>query len=98
MPLVAYGYGGPFDPNYLLAGVDVGIQLSRSIDARLIEVIFTRPVNEADASNPANYTILPLLVIHSILKLTDLCYRLTTDRQVIDQVYEIEIANIHGVA
>jgi hypothetical protein len=90
-------YAGPYSFSYSpSAGSPVTVQLVRSVDARTIEVVFSRRVNQADASNVANYSVSPTLTVLSATKITDLNYRLTTSQQVLDQNYNVTISNIQG--
>lgn len=90
-------FNGPFQINYTGgAGSSVTVQLVRSLDARTIEVVFSRRVNQADAETPANYSVSPTLTVFKATRQSDFHYRLTTDQQVIDQSYDVTISNIRG--
>lgn len=92
-------FAGPFSLSYLGAtGPAVTVVLSRSVDARSIEVIFNRGVNEDDASNPANYSISPTLAITKAVKVTDYFYRLTTAKQFMDETYEVTVTGVRSAA
>jgi hypothetical protein len=88
---------GPFELDYTGgSGSPVAVQLIRALDARIIEIVFARRVNQEDAENIANYSISPALKLFSSQKVTDFHYRLITDQQVIDQLYNVTITNIRG--
>ncbi len=90
-------FNGPFDVNYLGgSGAPVIVQLARSLDARTIEIIFSRRVNRTDAENVLNYAISPSLTVSKSTRVTDFHYRLTTSQQVIDLSYDVTISNIRG--
>ena len=75
----------------------VTIQLARTIDARTVDIVFSRAVNRSDAETPANYTVSPSLTITRATKVTDNKYRLKTSQQVAGQLYTITISNIRGI-
>ncbi len=90
-------YVGPFTFVYFPNAVAyASVQLVRTIDARLVEVVFDRSVYESDALNPANYEFTPSLTVKSVAKVTDLTYRLTTSRQVEGTGYTLVATGIRG--
>jgi len=91
-------FNGPF--TFAFSGgaaTPVAVQMVTTIDARTLDVSFSRAVVQADASNPNNYTVTPTLAVHSATRITDFVYRIKTDRQVQGRVYSVSIANIGGL-
>lgn len=76
------------------------LALARSVDARLVEVIFSEDVVEAEALNPANYSITGGggLAVNSVVKLSASIYRLITARQTVGANYTVQASNIHDLA
>lgn len=90
-------FSGPYNLSFLGgASQPAGIQLVRTVDARTIDIVFNRRVNESDASNPVNYLVSPTLAVLKAKKRSDYHYRLTTSQQAIDQAYTVTISNIRG--
>lgn len=90
-------FQGPFLFNYL-GGQDtpVAIQLVRAVDARIVEIIFNRAVNQSDAETPTNYHIDPPLAVYSARRVTAYNYLLTTEQQTIGASYDVTISGIRG--
>jgi len=78
------------------------IQLTRVIDARTIEIVFDRPVIEAQATIAANYFIaldegvVQILPVSKATKITDFHYEIICSRQVMDTPYEVTVSNVNG--
>lgn len=92
-----YPFYGPFDKSYTAVGVGPGIQIVRTVDARTIDVIFNTQVNPSEALDPNNYTVTPTIKVKSVKYITDYWYQLTTERQIVDQAYTVEIDGIHDI-
>lgn len=90
-------FSGPFSLDYEGVVDPVLVNLVRSVDARSLDIIFSRRVNQVEAEIPANYAIDPTLAVLKAQKVTDFYYRLTTAQQVPSESYDITISNIHGV-
>lgn len=88
-------FQGPFEALFNGVGNSPSVVMARTVDARLMEVIYSEPVLEAEALNAANYAINNGLVVVSVAKISDVIYRLTTSRQVRDQAYAVTITNVH---
>jgi len=84
--LLTMGYGG------VLTGVI--LQLSQNVDARTVDIVFAVKPAQADAENPAKYSISPDLEVVSVNRLTDIWYRMKTSRQTSGQVYAISAVGI----
>ncbi len=84
--LVTMGYGG------VLTGVI--LQLSQNVDARTVDIVFSSKPAQADAENPAKYSISPDLEVVSVHRLTNIWYRMKTSRQTSGQVYVISAVGI----
>jgi hypothetical protein len=87
-------FNGAFELPYTSVELPVNVQLTRSLDARTFEVVFDRAVYQEDAENIANYQISPPLRLLKAKKITDYHYRLTTEQQVIDLVYDVTVTGI----
>lgn len=88
----------PYSVEFLGIGVAVTVVLTRSIDARTLEVIFSEAVVPEDALTLSNYYVVPTLQILAAAKSTDSIYQLTTSRQDELQSYTITIENIRDLA
>lgn len=84
--------------NFFGFGVPVSVSLSRSIDARTLEVVFTEGVIEQDAITVSNYSVTPALQILKAVKVTDSVYRLTTSKQTELVTYTVTVQNIRDLA
>lgn len=87
-------FAGLFSLDFTGVPTIVAVNMVKTIDARTIDVIFATPVNEADASNPANYSVDHGLEVTAAVRITDFWYRLTTTRQTNDVVYTLTASNI----
>jgi hypothetical protein len=90
-------YVGPYSTTFGGTGVAPTIVMSRSVDSRTIEVIFSESVVAGDALNPTNYAI-PGLTISTVTQITPVIYRITTSRQSEGTTYTVTASNIHDVA
>lgn len=82
-------FDGPFQIGYVGVATPVTIQIIRVLDARSIEIVFNKPADNASASNPANYTIVPTLQVTSVIKQTDYTWILKTSKQDEDETYNV---------
>lgn len=81
-------------------GTDVvppSIVLSRSIDARTVEVLFNEAVVEDEALTAANYSIDGGLTVSAVVKVTSSIYRLTTSKQAVGDLYTVTVSDIHDL-
>jgi hypothetical protein len=90
-------YQGDFELEYVGPAAPAIVQLVKSIDARTLEIVFSRAVIQSEAEDVTNYSISPALTVFSAQRVTDFYYRLTTSQQVIDQLYEVTVVNVDGV-
>lgn len=74
--------------------------MARAVDVRRVEVTFSEPVNEFEATNPANYVITGGggLAVLSVTKINPQTYMLTTAKQTTGQAYTVTASNIHDLA
>lgn len=91
-------FQGPFFMDFVAVGVAPTVVMIRAVDARIMEVVFSEPVVDAEALTPTNYTSDGGLTISAVTKVTDVIYRLTTSRQNRDQVYNVTVSNVHDRA
>lgn len=66
-------------------------------NARLFEIIVTKPLVEAEALNIANYSIAPTLAVELVEKVTDYVYWIHTSRQTEAVNYTVTISNVHDI-
>lgn len=92
-------FQGIFNPTFTGAGTRPFIVISRSIDARIVEVVYNERVIVSDATNPANYSITPgPLAVTSVDSLTEMTYRLHTAKQTDGTLYTIVVSNVRDIA
>lgn len=74
--------------------------MARAPDVRHVEVIFSEPVVEFEATNPVNYIITggAGLSVLKVAKVNPQTYLLTTSKQVTGQNYTVTASNIHDLA
>lgn len=87
-------FDGPFEGYFVGFGEGPRILIVRSIDETTINVIFTEEVNVGDALTPTNYTVSDGIEVHSVARVTNSSYLLTTSKQNVSHLYAIEIQNI----
>jgi len=90
-------YQGDFEIEYTGPAAPAIVQLVRSLDARTIEVVFSRAVNQQQAEDITNYSISPTLVLHQSNRVSDFHYRLITEQQVLGQTYNVTVTNVGGL-
>jgi hypothetical protein len=90
---------GPFTWAFTGVGSLPTLAFARAIDARLLEVIFSKAVVNSEAVDPANYMITGGggLTVSAGSKVTDTTYRLVTSRQDPGQLYTVTASNIHDL-
>ena len=88
---------GPYNIAFDGLAAPVTVSLVSVIDARLLEIVFNRAVNKAQASNVNNYSISPPLAIIKATYITDSVYRLQTSRQVQGQIYTVTISGLEAM-
>lgn len=71
---------------------------AQSLDSRRLRVIFSEPVIEADALIASNYSILPSLAVHAVVKETESTYILTTNPQTPGTVYTLTVVNVRDTS
>lgn len=91
-------FNGTFTPGFTGAGVAPFLVQAASVDARTLQVVYSEPVNASDATNPANYSIVPPLAVTAVSRVTSLVYVLTTARQARGQVYTVTASNVRDLA
>lgn len=76
------------------------LAIARSVDARMVEVVFTENVVESEAMNPLNYLITGAggLAVNGVVKVSGSIYRLVTARQTVGASYSVQASNIHDLA
>lgn len=74
--------------------------LVRTVDARIVEVVFSEDVVASEALNPANYVITGAggLAVNGVTQLSASIYRLSTARQTVGASYNVTASNIHDLA
>lgn len=101
--IIDFGTGNPCAGPFVWPFTGVGslptLVFARAIDARLLEIIFSKAVVNSEAENPANYLITGGggLTVSSSAKVTDTTYHLVTSRQLPGQLYTIQASNIHDL-
>lgn len=91
-------YTGPFEIPYTGVGYAPYVIAVRGIDQNTVEVVFSEPVLESTASDPANYSITSPIKVLEAKKVTDIVYRLrTTPMQVLSQ-YELVATGVRDLA
>jgi hypothetical protein len=89
----------PVTLNYTVINGDAAPEVLsvQSLDARTVEVIFSKAMVESEALDPDNYSFDPALSVESVEKVTDKSYRLTTSKQVPLGAYTATITGIHDL-
>jgi hypothetical protein len=90
-------YQGPFVFDYVGVGLSPTILQARSVDARIAEVVYDEVVDVVTATDPANYSISPTLEVTSVVRVTDLIYRLTTARQTKGVSYTVTVTGVRDI-
>ncbi len=89
---------GPFDITFEAINIAPFIVMSRQIDARHIEVIFSEAVNEDDAQDPANYSISDGITVKTATKVSPYIYVLKTSKQLPGVDHTVTVTNIRDLA
>lgn len=91
---------GPFDRDYTGVGDLPFIVNAIGVDERALDVVFSEPVNVADAETPGNYTIVGPgnVVVVGAKKVTDNTFRLATTPMERVTTYTVEVENIRDLA
>lgn len=89
---------GPFSMDFSGYNIAPTVIMARSEDARSLEVIFSEPVNEGDASYAGNYSIDNDLIVYSASKVSPSTYLLVTSRQVEGLLYTVTVSNIRDTS
>ena len=87
---------GPFENYFTGVATPISILLTRSLDNRTIEIIFTVPPVESQALNKNNYSINLGLSVTHVVKSSDYVYELSTSRQTEATVYTVTISGIEA--
>jgi hypothetical protein len=74
------------------------VVLARSVDARALDIVFSKPVQWADAETVANYSIDNGLTVSAVTYVTDMVYRLTTSRQTVGTLYTVTVVNVRDLS
>lgn len=92
-------YLSTYTPPFTGVGVNPGLLMSRMVDARTLEVIYTEAVNYLDAQNSQNYAISGGIQVFSAVQMTPIIYRLTTSRMDVNtsDTYTVTVSNIHDL-
>lgn len=85
---------GPYTMTFQGYNTPPTVLMARSLDARLLEVIFSEAVSEGDALDSANYSIDNGLLVISSSRVTPSVYHLVTSRQTTGVVYTVTVSNI----
>lgn len=87
---------GAFSQSFTGVGSSPTLASARAVDARILELSFSKPVTAFEATNPSNYSI-PGLQVTAVTELTSSMYRLTTSQQTEGTVYTVTASNIHDL-
>lgn len=92
-------YTGPYDPAFTGVAANPGLLMSRMIDARTVEVIFTEPVNVYDAQRAQNYSIAGGAQVFASKQVSPIIYRLTTSRLNVDvsDTYTVTVTGVRDL-
>lgn len=93
-------FSGPYTHDYLGVGELPFITMVKGVDARAIDIVFSEAVLEADALDPANYTVIGpnSVTVTSVAKQTSQSFRLYTTPQDRNESYTIEVRNVRDLA
>lgn len=69
-------------------------QIAKTIDARLVDVIFNETVDPISAVIPGNYAISPTLAVVAVALTSPNSVRLTTARQVNGTTYTLTVSGV----
>ncbi len=89
---------GPFLITFLAFNVAPFIVMTRQIDARHIEVIFSEAVNENDAQDPTNYSISDGIETKTATKVSPYVYVLKTSKQLPGVSHTVTATNIRDLS
>ena len=90
-------FQGSFTPTFTAVLAPLALSIVQAIDARTLQVVFSRPPNRAEALVAGNYSIAPTLAVHSVAYVTDFVYQLTTDRQTPGTNYTLTTTGINDL-
>lgn len=88
---------GPFSHAIVGVGVTPTILITKVIDTRTIEIIFSEAVNKYDALNENNYSITNGLIVEDVEYISDAAYRLKTSQQDVGGSYLVTASNIRDL-
>lgn len=88
---------GPFEISFAAVNVPPFVLMTRQIDARHIEVIFSESVNENDAQDPTNYSISDGITVKTATKVSPYIYLLKTSKQLPGVVHTVTVTNIRDL-
>lgn len=89
--------GSSLDQPYAGVGSFPVVQIVKSVDEFTIEIVFSKPMFEEDATNPDNYSIATGVSVVVAEKVTDLNYHLTTTSHVENTLYSLSATGIRDV-
>ncbi len=89
-------YLSSYTPGFTGVGVSPALLMSRQIDARTIEVIFSERINVLSGQNSQNYSISGGVKVFSAVQVSPIIYRLTTSRIDVNtsDTYTLTVSNI----
>lgn len=96
--------GSPLVPPYTKNFTGIGVapstsQIIKLNDARMFDIVFSKPVVTSEALDKSHYSISPSLTIKSITKVQDNRYTIATyEAQVQGQTYSVTVTGIHDTA
>lgn len=89
-------YTGPFTYDYLAVGLEPFVALAGAQDGYHVKVIFSEPVQTAEALVPSNYVITGGggLSVYEVTQETAQTYILRTSLQTVGQTYTVTVSNV----
>lgn len=89
----------PFDQTFTAVGQAPTLALITPVDGRIIDVLYSEPVNQIDALTKANYVISPSITVNLVTKLSNNKYRLFTEQSTAPgTVYTVTVSNVKDLA
>jgi hypothetical protein len=87
-------FTGPFNGTFTGVATSPVIAITRTVDARTIDVYFNKPINKLDGLNINNYSINNGLIVTACTQISDSIFRLTTSHQTLGTSYTVTASNI----
>ncbi len=95
---VGEAFTGPFQAAFTGVGTPTPFVVATGLDERSAQVIFSKPVIQSDALNPANWSISPNIGVTAVTAVTPTTYILTTGPQTTGTTYVVTASNIRDTA